>query len=102
MVFDNAHNLLEIQGLHIAGCWCFAVVEHVAMLVQTLQVVKVIDHQAVRLLDAFGGRICKPVDALNARTVAQMEAGHGVEHLLAVAALSQIVRGATGLKQTQR
>jgi hypothetical protein len=52
------------------------------------------------LFDAFGGWIGKPVDALNACTVAQVKTCHGIKHLIplfanliGVFALDEIVTG---------
>ena len=68
----------KIQVLNAVRNWHFTLRQALAMPVNFPQVIKVVDHQAKRLFEAFGRRIGRPIDLLDTGTIAQMKARHGV------------------------
>ena len=71
----------ELETLHVAGNGHLAAGELGAVLVQTLEVIEVIDHHAVRLPESLGGEVSAPVQAFNSRTVAQVKPRYRVQRL---------------------
>jgi hypothetical protein len=63
-----------------------------AVLVEPLQVVQVVHHQAERLLQALGRRVAGPVEAFHAGAVAEVEARHRVQRLAVLQLLAQVAR----------
>ena len=61
------------------------------VLLDVIEVVEIIHHQAIRLRDGTIGRVGKPVDAFKPRTIAEMETRHRIHRGAALVARSQEV-----------